>query len=128
MEPELRIIIAGSRSFRNYEFLCGVLDRFIKLYNTKYHSVVIISGTAKGADSLGEEYAESHNYNLVKFPADWNKYGKSAGYIRNCTMADYAKLAEESHCIVFWDGISRGSKHMINICKDKGIPCLIKLF
>ena len=79
-----RIIIAGSRTFDNYELLEESLNEYIaEVFQKKVDSIEIISGTAKGADSLGEKYAIEHNYLIKRFPADWNKYGKSAGYIRN---------------------------------------------
>jgi len=76
----------------------------------------VVSGTARGADKWGERYARRFNYIITKFPADWNKYGKSAGYIRNKQMAEYA-----DHLIAFWDGESKGTKHMINLATKQGI-------
>lgn len=67
----------------------------------------------KGADTLGERYAEEKNIEIVKMPADWDKFGKSAGYRRNESMAKIA-----THCICFWDGKSVGTKHMIDLCKN----------
>ena len=125
---EFRLLIAGSRTFKDYDFLCRTADGFIKLNNTSDMPVVIVSGNARGADLLGEEYALSRGYRVARFPADWHNQGKKAGYLRNCKMADYLKESENGQCIVFWDGISKGSKHMIDICRNKSIPCLIKLF
>ena len=71
-------------------------------------------GTARGADRLGEKYAQDRNLSLKKFPADWNKYGRGAGYRRNEQMAEYA-----THAVVFWDGRSKGSEHMIRIAKEQ---------
>jgi len=75
-------------------------------------SIEIVSGGAKGADQLGEQYAKENNYNLRIFPADWDKYGKKAGYIRNEEMAKYADA-----CVCFWDGKSKGTKMMIELAK-----------
>lgn len=108
-----RIIVAGTREFNNFEMLNEVLEGFIS--NMNKDSITIVSGCARGADTLGEVFAENHNINLVKFPADWQKYGKEAGFIRNTEMANYV-TEEGSHGILFafWDGKSNGTKDMIN--------------
>ena len=71
---------------------------------------------ANGADMLGERYAEEKRYKIKQFPADWEKLKKSAGPIRNRQMAEYADA-----CVVFWDGITTGSKNMIKTAKEKGL-------
>lgn len=110
---EVRVIVAGGRTFNDYSFMCLALDKYLKEYPKD--KVVIISGTAGGADKLGEHYALERGYRLERFPADWDKYGKGAGYRRNTEMKDYAKEANVSMAMVFWNGISKGSKHMIDI-------------
>lgn len=74
--------------------------------------VEIVSGTAKGADQLGERFAKEHNYQIKQFPADWNTYGKKAGYIRNKQMAEYADAL-----VAFWNGESKGTKSMIELAE-----------
>ena len=113
-----KVIVAGSREFSDYVFLTEVLDQLLK----DEPDVEIVSGTARGADSLGERYAADKGYKLTKFPADWNTYGKSAGYRRNVDMGNYADAL-----IAFWDGVSKGTKHMIDIATNKGLKvCVIK--
>jgi hypothetical protein len=102
----MKIIIAGSRTYNDYELLKRVCDETLSLITE------IVSGTANGADKLGERYAKEKGYPIKQFPADWNKYGKSAGYIRNKQMAEYADAL-----IAFWDGKSKGTKHMIDLAK-----------
>lgn len=71
-----------------------------------------------GADKLGEDFANSENYLLSKFPADWDSYGKSTGYRRNVEMAQFAVANGNIGVLVaFWDGKSKGTKHMIDIAK-----------
>lgn len=101
-----KIIIAGGRDFNDYNKLKYICDFHIK------DGDEIVSGKARGADSLGEVYANEMKLNVKEFPADWNKYGKSAGYIRNEEMAKYA-----DRLIAFWDGKSKGTKHMIDLAK-----------
>jgi hypothetical protein len=97
----VKIIIAGSRGFTNYEVLKNVIKE------TDIGITEIIVGGAKGADALGERYAKEHNIPHRVFPADWEGLGKAAGYIRNVDM-----LTEADGVIVFWDGVSKGTKHM----------------
>ena len=99
---ETRIIIAGGRGFVDYELLEQKVDEILK----DIKEPVIISGGARGADTLGEKYALEHGMRLVRFPADWKKYGKRAGYLRNQEMAEYAMKGTNSILIAFWDGLS----------------------
>lgn len=94
--------IVGSRGFNDYELMCDVLKMF-KI--TK-----IISGGAKGADSLAKKYAKEHNIPIIEYLPDWNKYGKSAGYIRNQDIVSNSEVI-----IAFWDMKSKGTKHSIDI-------------
>lgn len=116
----MKLIIAGSRGFADYDLLEQSVKHFIVDNIEIGELLTIISGTAKGADKLGEEFATKHNLPLILKPADWNKHGKSAGYKRNEEMAQIA-----THCIAFWDGESKGTKHMIDLCKKYNILCHI---
>ena len=117
---KFKIIVAGGRSFNNYDLLEQKLDYYLSSKIKEGYDIVIISGTAKGADSLGEKYAINKGYEIERFPANWDKYGKSAGYRRNVDMANVADA-----CIVFWDGTSPGSKHMIDIANTKRLALRI---
>lgn len=112
---ELNLIIAGSRDWKSYSVLKDATNEILTdiYYKLPFNSVQVISGTAKGADLLGEQYACEYNFSIKRFPADWDKYGKKAGYMRNVEMANNANA-----CIVFWDGKSKGSQHMIDIAKE----------
>lgn len=100
----MKLIVAGGRDFDDYALLSKTLDYFLS--NTK-EDIEIVSGTANGADKLGEKYAKEKGYPVTQFPAQWDLYGKSAGYHRNKEMAEYA-----THCVLFWDGESKGTKMM----------------
>jgi len=108
----MKVIIAGGRNFNDYNKLIESCDNI--LVNQK--EVEIVSGTAAGADTLGERYAQEKGYEVKKFPAQWDLYGKSAGYKRNQQMAEYA-----DGLIAFWDGKSKGTKHMIDIANKMGL-------
>lgn len=111
-----KIIIAGSRTFNNYKKLKRILLQILN----KYNEFEIVSGTARGADKLGEKFANEFNLPIKRFPANWNKDGKSAGFIRNSEMAKYA-----DGCIVFWDGKSKGTEHMIKLAKVHNLKLMV---
>ena len=90
MADELRIIIAGSRNFNDYEFLKREVLNIVKYDNRPKEYVKIISGCARGADTLGERFAKEFGLEVKKFPADWDGLGKRAGYVRNAEMAKFA--------------------------------------
>ncbi len=115
----MKIIIAGSRGFDDYETLCRVCDHMLQ--NQKI--VEIVSGAARGADRLGEQYAMDRGYPVRLFSANWDEFGNAAGYIRNEEMARYADAL-----IAFWDGISRGTDHMINLAKKYDLKIKIHRF
>ena len=110
----MKIIIAGTRTFTDKHLLFCKMDWLVSMLDLRY--VTVISGTAEGADKLGEEWAKDKNFLCEKFPPDWNKHGKAAGPIRNAQMADAADM-----CIVFWDGKSKGTKNMIETALSKGL-------
>ena len=108
----MKLIIAGSRDITDYNILLKALTYF-NLHNKISR---VISGTARGIDSLGELYAKNNDIPITRMPANWNKYGKSAGYRRNEEMAKVGDVL-----LAIWDNNSRGTKHMIKAAKDKGL-------
>ena len=106
----MRVIVAGSRDFADYNFLRDKLDFLLSRVN---EDVTIISGCARGADSLGERYAKERGLTLLRMPADWQKHGKRAGYMRNVEMANAA-----THCVIFRVNHSKGSSLMQAIAKE----------
>jgi hypothetical protein len=112
----MKVIIAGSRGFNDYELLKKFCDYIIGEPN---EDVEIVSGKAKGADTLGERYAIEKGFDIKEFPADWSA-GKSAGYLRNGQMADYADML-----IAFHDGESKGTKHMIDLANEKELNVVV---
>jgi hypothetical protein len=115
----MKVIIAGSRQFVDYKLLKENVDEF----REEHEIDTIISGTARGADTLGEEYARLHNIDVIKMPANWREYGKRAGYLRNEQMAEVADA-----CICFWDGDSRGTKHMIDIARRMNLILKVVIY
>lgn len=105
----MKTIIAGSRTFHNPEIL------EIALKHVSWEITEVVSGRAKGIDKLGEQWARKHNIPVKFFPAKWER-GLSAGYHRNLEMAEYADAL-----LAIWDGKSKGTGHMIDIAKFKGL-------
>ena len=113
-KDQARIIVAGGRDFTDYALLSETLDVILKRYTLR--EVQIVSGCCRGADALGERYAREHGIPVVRFPADWQAYGKAAGPIRNRKMAEYASEGE-GILVAFWDGKSRGTASMIRLAE-----------
>ena len=127
---EIKVIIAGSRTYSDYATLSNIVDHIFKihLYRKGYkpNDIEIICGMAKGADTLGETYAKNNGFQIRYFPADWDKFGKSAGYIRNKQMAEYASYRKGYGALIaFWDGKSKGTMHMINLAKEYGLKVFV---
>lgn len=111
-----KVIVAGGREFNDMELLTQELDRLL----ANKLQVEIVSGGAKGADSLGEAYARLRGYPVKQFPADWDNLGKTAGPVRNGQMAEYADAL-----VLFWDGKSRGSANMLQQANLRGLEVRI---
>ena len=111
VRPTFKVIVAGCRDFDDYGLLCESCDRLLAQKH-QTHDIVIVSGTARGADTLGERYARERGYAVEQYPADWQREGKAAGFIRNAQMASVADAL-----IAFWDGQSRGTAHMIELAR-----------
>ncbi len=120
---EFLLLIAGSRTFYDYNLMSTVLNKL--LANIKDKNITIIEGGAKGADSLAGKYAKEHNYNLQVVPAEWNKYGKSAGYKRNKEMHEIIAKCPNRGVVYFLDGQSKGTMHNFKLAKEYNNPLKI---
>lgn len=107
-----KVIIAGGREFNQYQLLKLKCDKIL----SQMTDVIIISGGARGADKLGENYAKEKGYKCERYEADWDTYKKAAGPIRNEEMAKVG-----THLIAFWDGKSTGTKNMIEVATSYGL-------
>jgi hypothetical protein len=110
------IVVCGSRGFNDYKLLETKLNLYLSNIEER-EKIIIVSGGANGADLLGETYAIANKYPVLKYPADWIKHKKTAGFIRNAEMIKIA-----THVIAFWDGKSTGTKHAIELATHKKIP------
>ena len=112
----MKTIIAGGRNITDLKLVeeaaaaCG------------WPITEVVCGTARGADTLGEEWAIAHSVPVKRMPADWDHLGKRAGFLRNQAMATYAEAL-----IIVWDGVSKGSAHMLAIALAMKLPVYEKL-
>ena len=116
---EFKLIVAGGRDFDAYGPLCKEIND-LAFGELKEKSVSIVSGMARGADALAVRFAREFQVKLHEFPADWNQYGKRAGFIRNAEMAEFSDAL-----LAFHDGQSRGTAHMIRTMQDLRKPVWI---
>ncbi len=110
----MKTIIAGSRGVNKAQAVADAIQA------SGFNIATVISGTARGADRLGEQWAAKNNIPVERYPALWDVEGRSAGYRRNERMADVAEAL-----IAIWDGESRGTKHMIDIAKQRGLKVYV---
>lgn len=105
----MKILICGSRSINDPALISQAI---LQSGMTPTH---IISGGARGVDRLAVQYAVSHDIEFTEYLADWDRYGKRAGFMRNCVMVGKADAV-----IAIWDGESRGTKHSIDYATSQG--------
>jgi hypothetical protein len=108
------LLVAGSRTFSDYHLLEQKLDYFLQ--NKK--DVIIVSGGAHGADNMAEDYAKDRGFRCMVFRAEWEKYGKRAGYIRNRNMHKFISKQDDRGVVIFWDGKSKGTAHSLELSKE----------
>lgn len=108
LKPIIRLAIVGGRDFSDYNLM---KERLAEVAN-EYQVVCVVSGGARGADSLGERWAKENGISTMIFPADWDRYGKSAGFRRNKDIVANADLVA-----AFWDGKSHGTKNTIDLTR-----------
>lgn len=103
------VAVIGSRSLTNYSIVKNELDKF------KDKIFAIVSGNARGADTLGAKWADENNKRKIIYKAEWDKYGKSSGYRRNPYIIKTAHIV-----IAFWDEKSSGTAGAIEYAENIG--------
>jgi len=117
----MKILIGGTRDFTDYALLKREVGIIIE--ENKIKDPEIVSGCARGADSLAIKYANEMGFKLHKFPADWTNLGKKAGPLRNIKMGEFIK--NDGIVVLFWNGYSKGTKHMLDVSRNHNIPTYI---
>ena len=106
---EYRVCISGCRTGCDYDIVRNALQ-------TIPLGSIVVHGGAKGVDSIADELAKDMGFEVEVWEADWKRYGKSAGPIRNREMIETCDMV-----IAFWDGSSRGTKNAISIANKNGL-------
>ena len=116
----MKITIGGCRDYSDYSQFKEFVDEYIEQLNTE--EIIIISGHCSGVDMMAERYAEEKGLKTEIFPADWKRYGRAAGPVRNKTMVDNC-----DRVIAFWDNKSRGTASLIKYAEKMGKEIVIKI-
>lgn len=112
----MRVIVTGSRDVgRDPNVARGIIASW--LFDLPTDSI-IVHGAARGVDRIAGQEAEKLGLLVEEHPADWDLYGKSAGFVRNKYMASLGA----DLCVAFWDGVSRGTQHMMQMARAHDIP------
>lgn len=117
----MKLAIVGSRDFSDYNFLKQNVLELMESHSFKFTHIV--SGGAKGADTLANRYADEKNIEMIVFKPDWKKYGKRAGFIRNTDIIETSDVI-----VAFWDGKSTGTKDSIEKALNLNKQVTIKKF
>ena len=107
----MRVAIVGSRDYPDLSTVRTYINTLLRPDD------VVISGGARGVDSAAVQYAQERGLAVEVYPADWDRHGKTAGFIRNQTIVDNA-----DYVVAFWDGRSRGTMDTVNKAQAKGLP------
>lgn len=118
----MKLIIAGSRNYNDEADFFQRMNNIVAKNDWVREVTEVVSGTARGADSLGEKWATFYGFDITRFPANWNKFGRGAGHMRNAEMADYA-----DGLILFWDGVSKGSGNMLDNARSRNLKIHVEL-
>lgn len=109
----MRIVVSGSRDYPNKEQVLDWLERNVSPFTND----TVVVGGARGVDRWAQTWAEDSGIPVDVYPAEWDRLGKVAGYVRNVEMIDGAQRV-----VCFWDGESPGTKHAIDIALAKRKP------
>lgn len=115
----MKLIVAGGRDFTDTNRMIAELQKLVESGEIT-DSPELVCGMARGADMLAYSLWANNKMPIHNFPANWDKYGKSAGYRRNQEMGEFADAA-----VCFWDGNSKGTKHMIDIMNRLNKPVYV---
>lgn len=114
----MKVLVRGGRNFEDFEHVQRELDHF----HQQYHFTELIHGCARGADTAAGRWARSEHIKVREFPADWKKFGKAAGHIRNQQMLQEGK----PDIVIAFPG-GKGTANMIRQAQDAGIKVEVSL-
>lgn len=125
------VMVCGSRTITDVKWVETQIVNYLKevyadqekRFGQGDMDFIIIQGLARGVDMIAKEWADKHNLGTWDFPAEWDKYGRSAGFRRNVEMVDRC-----DYCLILWDGQSKGTKHDIDLCISKNKPYKVVIY
>lgn len=113
----MKLLVCGGRTYGQRVGESDTLDRALSAFASGHDVTLVVHGAARGADSLAGEWARLHGVDVVEYPAEWNKYGRSAGFKRNKQMLD----AESPDWVIAFPG-GTGTNMMVNLALQAGVP------
>ena len=114
----MKIVIGGCRDYHDYDAFCEFVDRCLEELR---QDVTVLSGHCSGVDAMAERYAAERGLGVEIYAAEWDKYGRAAGPVRN------KKMVEQSDAVIaFWDRVSKGTRSLIRYAEQQGKPLFIK--
>lgn len=116
-------MVCGSRSIEDPLYIKKEIETLIADSNWDIKDITVIQGEAKGVDSIAKLWAEFRKLPINSYPADWKKYGKRAGFLRNEEMVKACDF-----CLIIWDGSSNGTKNDIDLCKKHNKPYKLVIY
>lgn len=117
----LRILVTGSREFTDEDIVRGAIIETLMCRGRSAQATLLAHGAARGADMLADRVARSMNMAVVQYPADWRRYGRRAGYVRNAEMLENAN-PEVALAFFKLGAENKGTAMMVKLCKDRGVP------
>ncbi len=116
----MRVIVAGSRTITD-EAVVRTALREAFLFEA-INPTLVLSGCVRGVDTVGAVIARKSGVRVVAYPANWAEHGRRAGFIRNVDMAHNADAL-----VAVWDGGSKGTEHMIQAARERGLSVYVKI-
>ena len=111
----MKLLICGSRNITDAPYIFSKINKCIE--ENQFKNITIIEGEARGVDRAAKQWATRYNCPIESYPANWDEYGKAAGYIRNEIMVKACDF-----CLIIWDGKSNGTRSDIQLCKKYKKP------
>ncbi len=113
----MKLMVCGSRSITDSSWVFQQIDALLTEKQVSLDDLIIVDGGAKGVDTYAAHWANSKNVPIEWHRPDWARYGRGAGIVRNKQMVEACDF-----CLILWDGVSKGTKNDIDLCKKIGKP------
>lgn len=116
----MNVAVVGSRDWTDRATIMRALNELVLAVGVPKHELTIISGGARGVDSIAAEWARRARVRVIEHLPDWNRFGKSAGFKRNVLIVEDADLV-----LAFQHNSSKGTQHSIDLARQRGIPVIV---